>query len=178
MNQSSTKLKTGIIVGVIIVIGAIAALIKGLGGNSSSTIASTDNTNSSQNSQGSTSSNNSSSTPAQSAPIAPVATEPASTYKYKDGTYSAQGDYNSPGGPDSIGVTLTLKNDLITSVSATPNPGDRMSARYQDMFIASYKQYVVGKDISTLSLSKISGSSLTPIGFNDALAKIKSQAQS
>ena len=96
---------------------------------------------------------------------------------YKDGTYSAEGSYISPGGPDKIAVTLTLSNDVITAASVTPEPGDGTSARYQNMFVSGYKQYVLGKDISTVHLTKVSGSSLTPGGFDDALAKIKAQAQ-
>jgi hypothetical protein len=37
---------------------------------------------------------------------------------------------------------------------------------------------VVGKNISELQLTKVSGSSLTPQGFMDALEKIKAEAQS
>jgi hypothetical protein len=43
---------------------------------------------------------------------------------------------------------------------------------------ADYKQYVVGKKIDEVQLTKVSGSSLTPQGFNDALAKIKAEAKS
>jgi len=96
---------------------------------------------------------------------------------YKNGTYSATGSYMSPGGEDQIAVTLTLKNDIVTSVSATPEAGDRMSARFQNMFISGYQQYVIGKNISSLNLTKVSGSSLTPKGFDSALAQIKSQAK-
>ena len=123
-------------------------------------------------------------TPAQN-PVVPAPTTsqtpPADTGKrsvYKDGTYSATGSYNSPGGPDQLGVTVTISNDVIADVSVTSGAGDRTSQRYQNMFISSYKQFVVGQDISSLNLGKISGSSLTPIGFNDALAKIKTQAKS
>ena len=37
---------------------------------------------------------------------------------YRDGTYSAVGDYFSPGGAEQIGVTLTLKDDVIVEASA------------------------------------------------------------
>jgi hypothetical protein len=46
----------------------------------------------------------------------------------------------------------------------------------QTDFAANYKTQVIGKKIEGLELSKISGSSLTPKGFNDALEKIRSQA--
>jgi uncharacterized protein with FMN-binding domain len=96
---------------------------------------------------------------------------------YKDGTYSATGSYNSPGGEDQVAVTLTLNNDIVTSVTATPKTQDRTSARYQAMFLSGYKQYVVGKDITGIHLSRVSGSSLTSIGFNAAIASIEAEAK-
>ncbi len=115
--------------------------------------------------------------PAATTPVPPADISKQTSYLYKDGTYSATGSYMSPGGADQIAVTLTLANDIVTDVSVTPMPGDNTSARYQNMFAAGYKQLVVGQDISTLSLSKVSGSSLTPKGFDDALTQIKAQAQ-
>lgn len=107
----------------------------------------------------------------------PVDTPKKSIYAYKDGTYSATGTYMSPGGSDRLAVTVTLKNDIITNVSVTPQAGDRTSTRYQNMFIAAYQPYVLGKNIADVSLSTISGSSLTPAGFNNALNQIKAQAK-
>lgn len=96
---------------------------------------------------------------------------------YKNGTYSATGSYMSPGGYDEIGVTLTLSNDVVTSVTATNGAGDGTSSRYQNQFIGGLKPYVVGQKISTIYLTKVSGASLTPKGFNDALNQIKTQAK-
>ncbi|MBI3888896.1 hypothetical protein HY311_03875 [Candidatus Nomurabacteria bacterium] len=96
---------------------------------------------------------------------------------YKDGTYTATGSYDSPGGMDKVTVTLTLKSDVVTDVSVTPIAGDSLSKKYQDMFVSGYKQFVVGQKIAGLQLSKVSGSSLTPIGFNAALTQIKAQAK-
>jgi uncharacterized protein with FMN-binding domain len=107
----------------------------------------------------------------------PVDTPKKSSFAYKDGTYSATGSYMSPGGMDQIAVTLTLKNDLITNVSVVPEAQDGTSRRYQNMFVSGYQQYVLGKDISSVYLTTVSGSSLTPSGFDSALAQIKSQAK-
>lgn len=109
-------------------------------------------------------------------PEAPVA-DPKKASVYKDGTYTATGTYMSPGGEDKIAITLTIKNDIVTDTSAVEMAGDPRSKQYEGMFISGYKQYVVGKNIASLSLTKVSGSSLTPKGFNDALAKIKAQAK-
>ena len=107
-----------------------------------------------------------------SASTATVASSP-----YKDGTYTATGSYMSPGGADKIGVTLTIKNGVVTDASVAPMPGDHMSQRYQTMFASGYTTYVVGKNLSDLNVGKVSGSSLTPQGFNDAVAQIRAQAQ-
>ncbi len=122
-------------------------------------------------------------TPAQTPTKTPVVTNtppPATApknYVYKNGTYSANGTYNSPGGQDEIAVTVTLVNDIITDATVTSVVADRTSSRYQNRFITGYKQYVVGKNIASVNLTNVSGSSLTPIGFNNALVQIKSQAK-
>jgi len=107
--------------------------------------------------------------------VTPVDTK--KQYTYKNGTYSATGSYMSPGGQDQIAVTLTLVNDIVTDVSVTPYPGDHTSQRYMDRFVSGYKQYVVGQNIASINLTRVSGSSLTPTGFNNALAQIKSKAK-
>ncbi len=113
--------------------------------------------------------------------VVPKQTQPSSTKKssvYKNGTYSADGSYMTPEGQVSINVTVTLANDIITDANVVSLSGGRTSVRYQDKFISGYKQYVIGKNIADVQLSRVSGSSLTPEGFNNALATIKSQAQS
>jgi len=97
---------------------------------------------------------------------------------FKDGVYDVVGEYVSPGGPESINVKLTLKNNVITEAEVVPNATLENSVKFQGLFIDNYKEMVVGKSISDLKLDKIAGSSLTPKGFNDALEKIKSQAKS
>jgi len=54
---------------------------------------------------------------------------------------------------------------------------NRESQHYQSRFLSGYKQYVVGKNISSVNLTNVSGSSLTPIGFDNALTQIKAQAK-
>ena len=101
----------------------------------------------------------------------------ASAYVYKNGTYTATGSYMSPGGYDQLGVTITVKNDVVTDTSVQLMAGDHTSSRYQQMFADNYKQYVVGQNLSGLNVGKVSRSSLTPEGFNDALNQIRSQAK-
>jgi len=95
---------------------------------------------------------------------------------YKDGSYTAIGTYDSPGGLDQLTVSLTLKAGIVTAAQVVSGANDRESARYQQRFISGYTPYVVGKSIDSIRLAAVSGSSLTPVGFNNALAKIKAQA--
>ena len=102
----------------------------------------------------------------------------AATPSYKDGEYTQAGDYTSPGGAEQIDVDLTLKNDIIVDAKVTSKAEKPKSKFMQGVFVENYKQYVIGKNINDLKLSKVAGSSLTPQGFNDAVEKIKAQAKS
>lgn len=95
---------------------------------------------------------------------------------YKNGSFSANGSYRTPGGTETVSVSVTLKDDVITSVSVTGN-GRGDSAEYQSMFKSSVSSLTVGKDIDDIKLSRVSGSSLTSTGFNSALDTIKTEAR-
>ena len=97
---------------------------------------------------------------------------------YKDGTYEATGSYVSPGGTQSIKVSVTLKNNVVTDTEAQSGAVDSESSEFQGKFIGGYKQLVVGKSLNDISVSRVSGSSLTSQGFNDAIERIKSEAKS
>lgn len=107
----------------------------------------------------------------------PTATSSTTLGTYKDGMYRVVGNYTSPGGPEHLDVNLTLKDGVVTAAEVTPQAILPMSQRYQAQFINGYKEFVIGKKIDAISIGKVSGSSLTPKGFADALAKIKSQAK-
>ena len=100
----------------------------------------------------------------------------ATTNTYKDGEYSADGTYRTPGGNETISVDITLKDNTVTAVSVEGN-GTGDSAEYQAMFKKGIASQVVGKKIDELNVSRVSGSSLTSTGFNNALDTIKQQAQ-
>jgi uncharacterized protein with FMN-binding domain len=123
-------------------------------------------------------------TPTSPAPTAnnnPVVNTPVAdvkTSKYKDGTYVAIGSYQSPAGLEQVRISLSIKNDVILNTSATNIAKSRTSIRYEAEFIAGYKTLVIGKKLDSVRLNRVSGSSLTPNGFNDAVAKIKAQALS
>lgn len=111
------------------------------------------------------------------APPAPSNTT-SNSATYKNGDYSATGDYTSPGGNESITVHVTLKDGTVTDSSVDQVSSSPDGQEYQTEFKNGYKSQVVGKALNSISLSKVSGSSLTSKGFNEALQAIKSQAAS
>ena len=100
------------------------------------------------------------------------------TAKYKDGTYTADGTYGTPAGQEKIAVSVTLSGGTITSAQVTNKANSDVSKNYQNRFSSGFSTYVVGKYIDAISVKSVSGSSLTPKGFMDALANIKTQAKS
>lgn len=116
--------------------------------------------------------------PSQTSNTTPVTSNTAPATKYKDGTYSAEGNYQVHVGPKHIKVTVTLKDNIITEADVVNEGDDPMTVKMQDLFISGYKPEVIGKNINEVQLSKVSGSSLTPIGFNNALRLIEEQAKS
>ena len=111
---------------------------------------------------------------------APTSAEPSGamqeTTKFKDGTYKAIGNYVSPGGPEELGVSVTLKNGVVTNAEVQPMAERPMSKQYQGKFKEGFKEFVVGKPINEIALTVVNGSSLSPKGFMDALQKIEQQA--
>jgi uncharacterized protein with FMN-binding domain len=169
MDQQSTSKKREIIaaLAVLIVIVAIVGY----------TVANNKDENTESAGTGTTTSNNDSSNSTAGDPDQSVSNDAASNANYKDGTYNATGAYTSPGGRESIDVTITLKDGVISDVSAEGNASDVEAEEYQGMFLAAYKEQVVGKNIDDVSLSRVSGSSLTSQGFNNALDDIKQEAE-
>ena len=117
-------------------------------------------------------------TPTETTNPAPqIPTETPTSMLYKDGVYKAIGGYTSPGGAEQIDVTLTVKDDVIvdaTVVGLATRPESKFN---QGKFISGVKTLVIGKKLNEVTLSKVSGSSLTPKGWNDAVTKIQSQAK-
>jgi uncharacterized protein with FMN-binding domain len=96
---------------------------------------------------------------------------------YKDGTYTATGTYSTPGGRESIDVSVTIENGIITDTSATGSANNGDSAQYQGQFLDNYRTLVVSRSIDDVNLSRVAGSSLTSNGFNNALEEIAQDAR-
>ena len=116
------------------------------------------------------------STPTPTTPETPAPVV-SGTKSYKAGSYGATGTYQSPAGAEELGITLTIDQaGVITDAKSQVMATNPASKKWQGVFTAGVNTEVVGKSIDQVSLGVVSGSSLTPKGFMDALEKIKVQA--
>jgi uncharacterized protein with FMN-binding domain len=108
----------------------------------------------------------------------PASSAPAATAggPYRDGTYSADGNYVSPNGQETVGVQLTLAGGSVSDVVITPHPSNPNTKKFQGEFASGIKAQIVGKKLDEIKVSKVAGSSLTSGGFNQAVEKIKADA--
>jgi len=95
---------------------------------------------------------------------------------YTDGTYTADGSYQTPETVESISVTLTIADGVVKDVEVTGDPQAPETKEYQSKFIGGIADEVVGVSLDDLNVSRVSGSSLTSNGFNAAVESIKEQA--
>ena len=119
--------------------------------------------------------------PSASTSAAPSATSTAfsndSGSAYKDGMYTADGSYQTPETVEKITVSVTVVGDTVTKVDVTGDPQAAETKHYQSQFIGGISAQVVGKKLDDISVSRVSGSSLTSKGFNQALATIRTEAK-
>ncbi|BCW67653.1 hypothetical protein NicSoilB4_24160 [Arthrobacter sp. NicSoilB4] len=106
-----------------------------------------------------------------------AAPQAATGATYKDGTYSADGNYVSPNGNETVGVELTLAGGAVTGVKITPHPTNPNTRKFQGEFAGGIQSQIVGKKLDEIKVSKVAASSLTSGGFNQAVEKIKSEAR-
>lgn len=112
--------------------------------------------------------------PSLSGPV-PGRTASGADATYTDGVYRATGTYGNL--PSHLGVTITLDHDVITAVEVATPATDPTSLEYQRRFAAAVPAVVIGKDIDDVRVGRLAGASGCPVGFNDALARIKSEAR-
>lgn len=103
----------------------------------------------------------------------------AATGAFTAGEYESKGSYKDPNGQtQTVDVELTLTADgTITELDVEGEAEGGNSEQYQGKFESGINAEVVGKKITDLKVDKVSGSSLTSGGFNEAIATIISQAQ-
>lgn len=100
----------------------------------------------------------------------------AEATSYRDGEYTVTGHYTSPAGPETIKVTLTLQDSIVTDAEVVSEATHQISIMRQGEFVGGYKAQVIGKNLNEVNVGKVAGSSLTPKGFNEAVEQIKAQA--
>lgn len=101
---------------------------------------------------------------------------PAPSGTYADGTYTESGNYTAPSGTETVEVTVTLADGVITDVKVVGDATDPQAQIQQGNFISGIAAEVVGKNIDELNVDKVGGSSLTSGGFNLAIEAIKDDA--
>jgi hypothetical protein len=109
------------------------------------------------------------------APEAPE--QPVEVGPLADGTYTVTGGYQSPNGPETVVVTLSIVDGIVTEALVEPQASNATSSRYQGQFAGGIASEVVGKALADVEVTRVAGSSLTGRGFNEALDQIRSEAQ-
>ena len=98
---------------------------------------------------------------------------------YADGQYAASEKYGVVDGvieEDSIDVTATLRDGVITEVSVTGHPLLTQSHDYMQGFVNEISGAVVGRSVEDAHVTALAGASKTSDAFNDAIDDIASQA--
>jgi uncharacterized protein with FMN-binding domain len=98
------------------------------------------------------------------------------TSALKDGTYTEDGQYQSPGGLSEVAVTVTLKDGTVTAVKVVPKAENATAQQYEAKFASGIASEVVGKKLTDLHVGAVAGSSLTAQGFAAAVSKIEQDA--
>ena len=97
--------------------------------------------------------------------------------QFRDGTYSAQGNYLTPGGDEAIGVRLTVASGRVVRSRVEVEATSPTAQQFQRQFASRYAAEVVSRDLASLGVSRVAGASLTSLGFDNALATIKAAAR-
>lgn len=107
-------------------------------------------------------------------------TETEQTATYADGTYTASASYLTPRRTEHlVGVTLTIENDVVVdSVVTYDGAAGEYSNDNQARFDQAYSAEVIGQPLDAISLSRVGSASLTSGAFNEAKAKIATEARS
>lgn len=107
----------------------------------------------------------------------PVSENGSAASGFSDGSYEAVGEYQSPAGSEAVSVNLTIEQGLITAVTVTPQAENEVSRKLQGQLAEGIGQLVVGKPLADVeAFAVVNGSSLSPLGFQQAVESIREQA--
>jgi uncharacterized protein with FMN-binding domain len=90
--------------------------------------------------------------------------------------YSANVSYDVPENNETLALTISISNGLVTDVNVSQSKTGRKSANYQTNFEKSYKQFVIGKQLKDINLSRVGGASITTNAFMEAIKAVQKQA--
>lgn len=96
---------------------------------------------------------------------------------YRNGHYTATGHYLTPGGNESIAVSIDVEGDNVTASAVQVEATSPTARQFQQQFRTTIASQVASRPLSALSVSRVSGASLTSLGFNDALTRIRQEAK-
>jgi len=107
-----------------------------------------------------------------------VIAESDTSAEFVSGNYRYDITYATPKGNTDMSVTFALENNVITDVNLEGNPQHQTSVQYQTLLQDELGNLIIGKDRNEVERleSKVAGSSLTPTGFNEALAQLQAEA--
>lgn len=106
-----------------------------------------------------------------------IATGEISQAMIADGTYRSEVRYEVPYGyVEPMTLEVTVADGVITESEVDFEIVNPVSGDYVRSFERYYKDQVIGKPITEVSLSRVGGASLTNAAFDAALEKIKSEA--
>lgn len=112
--------------------------------------------------------------PATPVPVVDSA-QPAGS-PFRDGDYVSTGRYLTPGGNESIEVTLKVQGGVITAATSRTEATSPTARQFQEQFRVAIAAQVVARPLASVDVDVVAGASLTSLGFDDALARIRMEA--
>jgi uncharacterized protein with FMN-binding domain len=109
-------------------------------------------------------------------PSTPSTPVPKPTTTYKDGIYTQSISYSVPGETNTLNLSVTVKSDTVTAITASSTYTDRESQRYVSGFESNISGQVVGTKLKDIKVSRVGGASLTTGAFTRALPAIEATA--
>lgn len=113
---------------------------------------------------------------APTATVTPASGNPSAAI-YRDGVYDVTGHYLTPGGAETIGVDVTLLHGAVTASSVQVEAVSPTARQFQVQFASRYASRVNARQIAGMNLTRVAGASLTSVGFDDAIARVKAAAR-
>lgn len=89
-----------------------------------------------------------------------------------DGTWTASGTYETPGGAQRLDVTVTLDDGEVRALRVDPAAVNSTSRRFQERFASAVVDEVVGLPLADVQVDRLAGSSSTGRGFMAALEAV------